>query len=446
MNPNELSTGRPLRDRRGIGTNLKVQNIAIAYVCLWAVSPPLGYRTEYRVAALAAVLVWFVLEIARRGNIFARPTTPVLVAGAYVIYTLSIEVILGPEAEFDWHIQPTILLFFLIVHESRRRQIETLAPVFWVTLASLPLWLALSLMGLSEYDNAARILVRSSEEAMELAEQGIGGYGLVYLMVTLLPVMVYLAATRSGRMIPGTPKIFGFLERRVPILTALTALLGVIFILRAQYSIAVYLAALSTLALMASRKRALLLVAMLLVGLMLLIEQNILFSLLDWLASLTSGSNLAKKFQDILDSLRADEAVGTLSDRTERYLRSLSLFAENPFLGVLEFRDVGKHSAYLDRFARYGFLVGGMFVYLMLYLPVRLMKQMRTGFGMAFAVFAVVLVFPALNNVFLSFGVALYIMFPVACTAVLQRSGAPAARKPYSLTATRQAGIEPFVR
>jgi hypothetical protein len=38
-----------------------VQNVAVAYVCLWATSPLLAFGTVYRLAAVAAVALWALL-------------------------------------------------------------------------------------------------------------------------------------------------------------------------------------------------------------------------------------------------------------------------------------------------------------------------------------------------------------------------------------------------
>lgn len=412
----------PVRSHTAFTTAIKIQNFALIYLCVWTIAPPMAFAEEYRYAAVAAALVWGVMELTRRDNILANPTAPIMLCVAYQLYTLGIEASLGTERYFDWHIQPAIMFFFLLVYESRRRDVETLAPVFWWTVASLPLWFALSLVGLSEHGHAARVFVRSSDEAAELAEQGVGGYGLVYFALTMLPILIALTLTRHRDRLQALPAQLKLLQGRLPLLTGASLALGVLFILRAQYSIAIYLGALAVAAMAVSRRRAL---AVLLISIPLAtvaVQENSMVATLEFAQSMSQGTNVGRKIDDILTSVQADYAVGTLGDRLERYTRSLQLFAQAPIFGVLEFADVGKHSSYLDRFARYGLVGGVLFLYLLLYLPVRMMRRMNAGFGMAFSVFVIALLFPTLNTVFMGFGAALFIMFPVACSYLAGRS------------------------
>jgi hypothetical protein len=77
-------------------------------------------------------------------------------------------------------------------------------------------------------------------------------------------------------------------------------------------------------------------------------------------------------------------------------------------LGTLTFDDVGKHSAVLDRFAQYGFAFGLLFLALLIYVPMR-MRGPRAPIGLALAFLIVAIGFPLLNNVFMSWGLVLYV-------------------------------------
>lgn len=406
---------------------LRIQNVALIYLCMWTIAPPLAYGEEYRYVAVFAGLAWVAMELARKNNIFLHPTVPVLLCAAYILYTAAIEWTLGAEAQFDWHIQPTIMFFFLLVYESRRRNLDTLAPVFWWTLVSLPMWLILSLFALNEYGHAARVIVRASDEAMELAERGVGGYGLVYFTLALLPVLIVLTLSKREQYLHTMPRVLRRLQSPVPVLTAVTALLAALFIVKAQYSIALYLAVLLLPAIFLPRRYALAVATIALPVAILSVQPPVLVTALNAAGSVFQDTNVGNKINDVLTSIQEDSAYGSVGDRVERYSRSTDLFLHSPLLGVLELRDVGKHSSYLDRFARYGLLFGALFVYLIVYVPLRMMKEMKTSFGMAFAVFLVAALFPLLNNVFIGFGTALYIMFPVVCS-ILGPKGVTRAR------------------
>lgn len=406
----------PAREHSSMSGTLRAQNFALLYLCLWTIVPAMAYGSVYRYLAVAAALCWAILEVARKDNIFKRPTAPVLLCLAYILYTLAIEWSLGSAADFDWHIQPAIMFFFLLVYESRRHRLDTLTPVFWWTLATLPLVLIISLAALSEYGHAARIVVRASDEAEELAREGVGGYALVYFCVVMLPILVAITAYRARGIATTAPRVLGRLQTPVPALTAVTAALVALFIFRAQYSIAMYLSLLLLPAVFIPRKYALLVAILILPLGLISLQEDALVKTLEAAGTVVEGTTAGNKINDLLTSLREDQAFGTVGDRVSRYSRSIELFMEAPVLGVLDIRDIGAHSAYLDRFGRYGIFIGSLFVYLVVYVPIRMMKRVGDGFGMAFAVAGISLLFPALNTVFMGFGTALYIMFPVACS------------------------------
>ena len=154
-----------------------------------------------------------------------------------------------------------------------------------------------------------------------------------------------------------------------------------------------------------------------------------LVPLLEALRPLAQGTSYDRKLMDVIETLRSEQSQGTLDDRITRYQRSLDLFLQNPIFGVISNRDIGKHSAYLDTYGRYGLLVGSAFVYLLTYLPVRMMRGMRDNFGLAFSVFCIMVILPLVNDVFSSLGVMLFIMLPVACVLVEQVRAAPAGRQ-----------------
>lgn len=412
-------------------TTTDLQNVAVGYVCLWAIAPFMAYGDVYRLIVLLAVGVWALLELARPGGgILLRPTVPVLIAALYIAYTAVTEMLLGYEGDVVQHIQVWILLFFLVFYESRRKNVRSMEPIFWLVLATLPVWLYTTYSGIDAFgSHAARLQTRSSEVARELSSAGVGGYSLVYGTVLMLPVVAMLLIN-SSRFLPIERPAW---LRSVPVISSLvrvlllaTLVLGTLVVLRAGYSIAIVLAV-SCLALSVffKKRSPVFLFLVPLIGVSAYIFFDFaLIPLLKALAPATEGTPYYRKILDIVATLQSDQSQGTAADRVERYRRSFELFLANPLFGVISDADVGKHSAYLDAFARYGVFVGSAFVYLMLYLPVRMMKAMRDNFGLALGVFGLMLLLPLLNDVFGSLGALLFIVTPVACELV-ERKAAP---------------------
>lgn len=118
---------------------------------------------------------------------------PALFAIFYIIYTMVFELLASGVPGVIRNIQLYIVLFFVLVGESRRKRIASLNNVFWVIIGLYAVWIPVNLRFLiADNARAMRVVVRSSAEAMELMSQGVGGYALVYGVVLLLPVLVTL--------------------------------------------------------------------------------------------------------------------------------------------------------------------------------------------------------------------------------------------------------------
>ncbi|MBL4680824.1 MAG: hypothetical protein JKY88_08895 [Pseudomonadales bacterium] len=398
-------------------TNTTLQNLAISYVCLWATAPVLAYGTEYRILAILAVVIWVGLELGRSRSIIKRPTLPVALTLIFIGYTGFLEFMLSGAVDLLSHLQLWIMLFFLLVHQSRRDDMQSLVPVFWFVLATLPLWLFFTSYTLINVDpHAARTLVRSSEEAKRLTGQGIGGYSLVYGALLMLPGLfgMVLAGRRLERA--RLPYLLKLAPRLAQGLLLLNIALGLMVILTAGFTIAVVILMFALLCIFFLKRYSAwrVMLACFFAVLALILYRPLLEWALLSLQPLVEDTAFSHKVRDLLVSLHIDEAVGTVEDRAERYMRSLILFLESPFFGVLVVDDVGKHSEILDTYARWGIVFGSIFVYLISFLPMREMRKLTSNFGAPFATLVVVAFIFGLNNAFSAAGVMLYIMFPVA--------------------------------
>lgn len=394
-----------------------IQNVAVGYVCFWTTSPIIAYSTSARIFAVLAVAIWAGLEITRPRGILWRPTLPVLLMFVYIVYTGSIEFMLTGAGGLIQHLQIWIMLFFLIVHQSRRKNLQSLVPVFWFVLATLPIWQFLTIGTIAtENAHAARVLVRSSAEAQELAAQGVGGYGLVYGTLLLLPGLIVMALNGLRLDRARLPWPLRTVPKLAYALVLVNISLGIFLLLTAGFSLAVIALAgiLFPAVFLKSYSAPRLLLTVLATLVVVMLALPLLGSLLSALLPLAEGTNFANKIRDVQLSLQLGEMMGTAGDRFERYARSLRLFAENPLIGVLAVDDVGKHSEVLDNYARWGVIYGSIFVYLIAFLPVRAMLMLRDNFGAPLAMLAAIVVVFGLNSGFANAGVMIFLMFPVA--------------------------------
>ena len=405
-----------------------LRRAALAYLIVWVLSPPLAYGTTWRVLAVMAMLLWMALDTLAPRSVLRRPNWPVLGTVLFVIYTAFIEWLVPDSSAINRQFPIWIMLFFLLVGESHRRGRSDEAQFcFWLILLVLPVWSITTLWGINTIaGDVSRTISRSSEEARDLSAQGIGGYGYIYTLVLCLPFLAQLAF-RSSRASGGSHVRWKSRLQRILIWgnLALVSLL----ILRAGYAIALILSAFAILSVLMIRSRRSLPLAMsiCLVGLLVLTASVAIQPVLGALESMSAGNEYSAKVRDIRSSLQDDQSTGTVQDRTERYVRSLKLFAENPVLGTLTFDDVGKHSAVLDRFAQYGLGFGLLFLALLIHVPLRAARSSQVPIGLVLAFLIVAFGLPISNNVFMSWGLVLYVFSSGALAvmgASLDREGA----------------------
>lgn len=397
---------------------LRLQNLALMYMCLWVTSPLLLPSALARVGALLAILMWAGLELFRPNSIFIRPTLPALGAALFIGYDLLLWFLLR-----DWallgHIQLYIVLVFVLVYESRRTQVASLIPVFWFVLLTIPIWLFTTLRAFESMGiHVMRTVIRSSDAALELMQQGVGGYSLVYGALFLVPILLPMLLRNSLFDLRSAPSFIQIVPHYKRLIPAVILGMVVALIVRSGFSIANVLLVSTMLAsiLFLWLNRWAILGAMAAVITVLLFGEALLSFLISMLLPVTEGTNYINKLRDIQHSLEIGSSAGTVSDRTERYLRSLSSFLDNPLFGTLiESRGIGGHSEYLDHFAQRGILFGGLFMALMLYLPIKMLRRLPANLSLTGGMLTVMIVFPLLNSVTAIFGVMLFVVFPAAC-------------------------------
>lgn len=397
-----------------------LQNFAIAYVVLWVTSPAMSYGTLFRVLAVLAVAGWFFLELLRPNNLLLKPSVPSLIATVYIVYIAVIDYLQYGGMGLVQNFQLFIAFYFLYVIESRRNNEEALRPVFWWLLLTLPITYVKTIYTLWFVNgHAMRLAVRSSEAAMQVADDGVGGYGLAYSTVIMVPALAMLFKYRNQMSIKLWQKL----------LISANLVLAITLVLSSGFTIAVLtlIATLGTLVILSKVTVARTLLAAFLAAFLLIGYKPVLQVSLTAVQPLTQGTNYFIKIRDVLETLEQGEAQGTANDRIVRWERSAKLFLEHPILGVWSNRDIGKHSEVLDTFARLGVFFGVMFIYLILYIQIRYLGRSARTNGLALASLVCMVAVTIMNNFVASQGLALFLFLPVSI-ALITRSTKPQAK------------------
>ncbi len=364
------------------------------------------------------------IEVFKPHGLIARPTVPFLALAVFAGYTIFFELMTHGVAGFLNRIQLYIMLFFLLVQQARRNDLTSLGSIFWLIIVLVAVSMTTTYLYVSTVnDRAMRILVRSSEEALELTEQGIGGYALAYGAVLMLPVLTLLSFRSSLIEQLAVPRVLRIIPWLPKLLIWYVAGLSLLLVFSSQFATAVItLTICVTLVFVLWRPsnfRIFLLLS--LMAFLILFGKALLIELLTYLSPIVEGTNYHLKVNDLLISLQMESAGGTVSDRFERYKRSLILFLQNPFTGVLYFTDIGKHSTLLDSFARWGVFIGGVLLYLVTFTQVRSLRSLssqRGGLGVILGTLIAVLMVFGLNNAFMAAGAIIFILYPSVFSAM----------------------------
>ena len=368
-------------------------------------APPLAYGNFYRVIALLSMCVWLLFEMLKSSGILRRPSARTILIIYFVIYTSVITYSYEGISGLVSKIQLLVFLFFIIMHDAYRREgFDKLKIVFTVTLTLMPIWLLQTFLALIENGHIARFLIRSSQEAVEYSNSGIGGFGLIYSGLTYFTCLFAFLKF----------KLLNYKTDKIIIgLIILNTILSFIVIFKSEYSTALILLILMTSFVLfikkgEGRNNIVRIIAIVIFIVVVIFNLN---DILIQVADFFIGTNYHLKITDILSALSAGEG-GTVDGRFFRYARSLVLFLDNIMFGTLSRDSVGKHSLILDTFAQFGVFIGFILCYLIFSIPYHAFNKEKKLFLLTFPVFVSIVFLCFLNNIAMSFGYIFFIFYP----------------------------------
>lgn len=396
-------------------TYLNIQNIAISLIILWVTMPILAYNQAYRVIMVACVLLWLVLELLRPKSLFTRLTPLTLAALFFICYVLIVDIVQVGLSAIIKNLQMLIAFFFLFIWESRKKDFNSLIPVLNVVLLTLPITYLITLYNLWFVDaHMMRYAVRSSDIARDVAESGIGGYGLAYSTVLMAPALYALFRFRHSVFV-------GSWQRK---LVSINLVLAILLVMSSGFTIAVLTLILTfTVILLLGKLTALRIVSSIFVCIIfILFYKPIGLVTLEFVEPYAIGTNYHLKITDMKHSLIEGNATGTAEGRTERWTRSIELFKQYPILGTLSDRDIGKHSEILDIFAKYGIGVGILFLFVIFQPTVNGFNRRSSLLkGISLAMLIATIAALIMNNLVAAQGLAIFIILPLSL-ALIQSS------------------------
>lgn len=399
--------------RRGF-TYGTVQMLAVLYLIIWTISPPLEVDLTYRLLALAAAAVWFAVLLIRENPVVLGKEQ---VAALFFMLAVILVIFIQSESFEDVLKQIGIymLVICFIMNYFYKDKWNELSGILVVVFLLLIVYNFKTYSALAEDLTIARQLVRDDESTYVYLRQGIGGYSLVYPQVCV-----------ASAALAWTIKAFrkNWLKFAVG---AVWAVSFVMLISKAGYSLAIFTSAVGALLLLFYRGKsgisAFLVALAVFAGSMMAILY--LHDFRSFLLEIFDGTAVAKKINDLVATGDSGAAEGSIQDRMVAYQGSIDTIISYPLIGTLWRGSGGGHSAFLDIMAKYGVFGAGMFAMMFYTVPRCYKKKHDNGFVATMANSSLVsLLFVSLLDSFTySFVCMILIVLPMLFEDVIKWTG-----------------------
>lgn len=356
----------------------QIQFGCIAYIVTWMIAPPLAYGSIYRIFAVAAAGIWILLQnstIKDEINYNAYRSLSYYKICVCIYFTIHVLCDIIFDKETLWgavygNIAMVILLFagYIAGIYCVQNRYEDLKRILFLVIALTVVFSITALVRSEDLYYATRDAGGNSAEmrntAVIAAHHGVGGFGFFACTAVLAPLCLWLSKFYASYKKIGLIAAFVIIEAGVfsagYTLALLISFMGICVCLIHQTKSVV-------------AKMLVVTVAFLIV----LNWSNFVTWLYDFLQTLASGSMYANKVEDIFSFLIGGESTGTFSSRKERYMLSLNSIFKYPLMGSYILNgtnSIGYHSSILDSFAAYGWIVGGMWFYIISIFPCKLIN------------------------------------------------------------------------
>ncbi len=335
-----------------------IQKIAVLYLVIWTVSPPLQVDTVYRIIALACAVLWAAIWFIRENPITLGKEQ----IGAIFFLIAVLVVVYFEKYDLSALIKQISLIMLVICfmmtyfYDDKWDELSGIVPIILILLT---IWNFKTFNILLQDHTIARLLVRDDEATYEYLRQGIGGYSLIYPQVCICPLIVawIFKALKNNKLffVIGAAWTYTFVR--------LLELAG--------YSIALFASAVGIIILIFYRGKnvipAFIITILLFVAIMAAIMYVAPFR--EWILETFDGTAVANKVNDLVGGSETGVTGDSIQLRILAYSDSLVDMVKYPIIGSLWRESGGGHSALLDITAKYGWLGGYAFAMMIYHVP-----------------------------------------------------------------------------
>lgn len=391
----------------------KIQELAVLYLIIWSIAPPLGVDMRYRLIAVACAVVWALIAIWRGFKI-----EKVHIWAAF--FMMAVMLIAYIESSSMEHLFQQIALYILVVcfvievfyRQGRWTELGEIVPILLILLIIFN-WN--TTQALIEDPTIARRIVRADEATYEYLRRGVGGYGLIYPQVCISPALLAwtIKAYRNHKIYFTIGCVWVFTY--------------VFCIAKAGYSIAIFASIVGVVMLFfyngKSIWKALFISGTIFAAALLAILY--LDGFRNFLLQVFDGTAVAKKINDLVATSISKAPEGSIQSRIEAYEASLGVILDYPLVGGMWKRSGGGHSAVMDMFAKYGVWGGYMYARMIFHVPNVYKKSVNNPdiTKLSNAVLVVMVYVTMLNSATYSFMCTILLVLPLLYEDILKWDG-----------------------
>lgn len=343
-----------------------IQKIAVLYLIIWTISPPLQVDTIYRIIALGCAVVWVAIWFVRENPITLGKEQ----IGA-VFFLIAVMVVVYFEQYDLSRLIKQIALIMLVIcflmtyfYDDKWDELSGIVPVILVLIT---IWNYKTVDILIEDHTVARLLIRDDEITHDYLRQGIGGYSLIYPQVCISPLIFAwtFKAFKNNKLFFAVGVVWAYTFLR--------------FLELAGYSIALFASAIGLIILIFYRGKNVVPAFIITILLFVMVMASILYiePFRNWILETFDGTAVARKVNDLVSTTTSDSGVtgDSIQLRINAYSDSLYDMIKYPIIGTLWRDSGGAHSAVLDTISKYGWLGGYALVMMFYHVPIHYKHQ-----------------------------------------------------------------------
>lgn len=335
-----------------------IQKIAVLYLTVWTISPPLQVDTIYRIIALVCAVIWVAIWFIRE--------TPITLGkeqvGAVIFLIAVMVVVYFEQNDFSALIKQIALVMLVICflmtyfYDDKWDELYGIVPVVLILLI---IWNYKTFNILIEDHTVARLLIRDDETTYQYLRQGIGGYSLIYPQVCICPLILAWTykAFQNNKFFFAIGAVWAYTFVRLLEL--------------AGYSIALFASTIGLILLLFYRRKnvvaAFIITILLFVATMAAILYVTPFR--EWILETFDGTAVANKVNDLISTSETGVTGDSIQLRINAYSNSLKDMLKYPIIGSLWRESGGGHSAVLDTVSKYGWLGGYALIMMFYHVP-----------------------------------------------------------------------------